>query len=94
MKKDYTEEEIYDYCAKIQALIDEGWSLQVSRRRILGTHGNHRSKVVMQHPSYMIILNDFMEKVGFNYFYYRVDGKLRSRRRDVGTMAAPENSDR
>lgn len=68
--KRFTDEEIQEFIKNIAKLIDEGWSIAVAKKKVIGSDNAYKGKKVMSHPLYIDLLNHYANIHGHNQEYY------------------------
>lgn len=56
--------------------IDAGDSIQIARKKAVGSLGSTLDKKVIEHPLYLFLLNSYMRQVRPGVSYFFKDGKL------------------
>lgn len=64
-------QEIIDSIKEIAKHIDDGYSIALAKKKVVGSDSSYAIKQVMRHPLYIELLNHYsdMHNLGVTYFY-------------------------
>lgn len=66
----FNQSEVIQALREICNLLNEGYSINVAKKRVCGGVQNKWAKQVSQHPLYLHILNDYMITRNYNRSFY------------------------
>lgn len=72
-----TDEKIKILIDNIKMYIDQGWSIAIAKKRVLGAESSIRHKDVLSSELYRELLNYYLMLKNKTYNYEFVDGKLK-----------------
>lgn len=72
-----TDEKIKILIDNIKMYVDQGWSIGIAKKRVLGSESSIRNKDVLGSELYRELLNYYLMLKNKTYNYEFVDGKLK-----------------